>query len=137
MTEENRTANARAELAIARDAARVARAALDLGIVRDALSRAYYAAFHAARALLLLDGLEPKTHTGLARMFSEHWIKTDRFDRSQMLVLTRLQAYRLASDYAYSFEVQPADARAEVAAAETFVGLATTIVERSALGTQP
>lgn len=137
MTEENREANARGELAIARDAARVARAALDLGIVRDALSRAYYAAFHATRALLLLDGLEPKTHAGVVRMLSEHWIKTGRFDSSQMLVLTRLQAYRLASDYSYSFEVQPADAQAEVAAAEHFVALATTIVQHFAHGTEP
>lgn len=69
MTDANRHSNAHAELAIANDALLVARAALELGIVRDALSRAYYAVFHAARALLLLAGVEPKTHAG-----AEHFV---------------------------------------------------------------
>jgi uncharacterized protein (UPF0332 family) len=98
MTRENAIVNAQNELAVARDASRVARAALELGIARDALSRAYYSAFHAARALLLLDGIEPKTHSGVLGMFSAHWVKTGRMESAQVLVLTRLQSYRLASD---------------------------------------
>lgn len=73
MTEQNRIGNAEGELAVARDALRVARAALELEIARDALSRAYYAAFHAACALLLLEGVEPETHSGVIGMFSAHW----------------------------------------------------------------
>lgn len=128
MTEQNRVANAQSELAVARDALRVARAALQLGIARDALSRAFYAAFHAARALLLLDGIEPKTHSGVMGMFSAHWVRTGRVESAQMLVLTRLQSYRLASDYAYSFDVQVADALGEIDAAERFVELAARLV---------
>jgi uncharacterized protein len=131
MTDENCRANAQSELAVGRDAARVARAALELGITRDALSRAYYAVFHAVRALLLLDGLEPKTHSGVARLFSEHWIKTRRIDSRQMLVLTRLQSYRLASDYSYAFDVQPADVAGEIDAAEVLVELAAAIVSEA------
>lgn len=134
MTDANRHSNARAELAIANDALRVARAALELGIARDAMSRAYYAVFHAARALLLLAGVEPKTHAGVLRMFGELWVKAGKIDSSQTLVLTRLQAYRLASDYAYSFEVQPDDVHAELVAAEHFVGLAERLVAPDEVG---
>jgi uncharacterized protein (UPF0332 family) len=131
MTEENRHANALSELGVARDAARVARAALELGITRDALSRAYYAVFHAVRSLLLLDGLEPKTHAGVVRLFSDQWIKTKRIDGRQMLVLTRLQAYRLASDYSYAFEVEANHVVEEIDAAEAFVAMATTLVSEA------
>jgi uncharacterized protein len=134
VTDDNRLTNAQSEIAIARDAARVARAALELGIARDALSRAYYAVFHAVRALLLLDGLEPKTHQGVIRLFSDQWIKTGRIASSQMLVLTRLQSYRLASDYSYSFDVRPDDVEAELDAAERFVVQAGEIVARGLPG---
>lgn len=66
MTNENRLLNATAELAAADDALKVARAAVGLGIARDAMSRTYYAAFHAARSLLLLEGLEPKTQARIS-----------------------------------------------------------------------
>jgi hypothetical protein len=40
VTRDNSIVNAQTELSVARDAARAARAALDLGIEREALSRA-------------------------------------------------------------------------------------------------
>jgi uncharacterized protein len=129
MTGDNRAANARAELASARDALRVAAAALGLGIRRDAMSRTYYAVFHAARALLLLEGLEPKTHGGVARMVGEHLVRAGKLDAHSGLVVTRLQAYRQASDYSYVFEIDEADAKMELMAAEAFVERASKAVE--------
>jgi uncharacterized protein (UPF0332 family) len=129
VTGDNRAANARAEIVAARDALRVAVAALGLGIRRDAMSRTYYAVFHAARALLLLEGLEPKTQGGVGRMVGEHLVRTGKLDGHSGLVLTRLQAYRQASDYSYVFEIDEADARTELAAAEAFVERAAKIVD--------
>lgn len=128
MTGENRIGNARAELAAADDALRVADAALGLGIFRDAMSRAYYAAFHAARALVLLEGAEPRSHAGLSRLFNEHVIRTGRLEPRYNLILTRLAAYRQASDYAYAFEIALDDARGEIAAARDFVDRARALV---------
>ena len=132
MTGENRLANAQAEIAAAKDALRVAEAALSLGIRRDAMSRTYYAAFHAARALLLLEGLEPKTHAGLQRMLGEYLVRGGRIEAHDALLLTRLQAYRAASDYSYAFEIGAADAEGELSAARAFVGRAASAV--AALG---
>jgi uncharacterized protein (UPF0332 family) len=129
MTGANRAANARAEIAAARDALRVAEAALGLGIRRDAMSRLYYAVFHAARALLLLEGVEPKTHAGVARMLAEHLVRPGKLDAHAGLLVTRLQAYRQASDYSYAFEIDAGDAASELAAARAFVEHAAGHVE--------
>lgn len=129
MTRDNRLANASSEIASAEDAVRVARAALALGAVRDALSRAYYAAFHAARALVLLQGLEPKTHGGLSRLFNEHVIRSGQLEPRFNLVLSRLQSYRQSSDYAYDFAVSAEDAAHEIDAAAELLERARALVE--------
>ena len=46
----------------------------------DAISRAYYAAYHAAHALLLVVGLEPKSPAGTVSLFGFHFIKTGQLD---------------------------------------------------------
>ena len=129
MTRENRVANARAEIAAAGDAVRVAEAALAIDVRRDAMSRAYYAAFHAARALLLLEGAEPKTHAGVTRMIGEQLVRAGKMDAKSALLVTRLQAYRQASDYAYAFAIDLDDARKELAEVRAFVERAALIVE--------
>jgi uncharacterized protein (UPF0332 family) len=128
VTGENRLANAIAEVSAAHDALRVAEAALGLGIRRDAMSRTYYAAFHAARALLLLEGLEPKTHAGILRMLGEHLLRAGKLDAASMALITRLQAYRQASDYAYAFDIEGVDAVNELASARAFVDRAAQAV---------
>jgi uncharacterized protein len=128
MTGDNRHTNARAEIAAARDALRVAEAAIGLGVRRDAMSRTYYAVFHAARALLLLEGVEPKTHAGVSRMVGEYLVRPGKLDAHAGMVFTRLQAYRQASDYSYAFEIAEADAIAELAEARAFVDRATAAV---------
>jgi len=41
-----------------------------------AMNRLYYACFYAVSALLLDNGIEPKTHSGTKQMFGLHFIKT-------------------------------------------------------------
>lgn len=129
MTGANRVANAQAEIVTAINALRVARAALDMGIFRDAMSRAYYAAFHAARALVLLEGEEPRTHGGLSRLFNDHVVRAGTVEVRYNLLLARLQAYRQASDYAFDFALAEDDARREIDGAAELVERARAIVE--------
>ncbi len=77
MNADNRKENAAREAALGDDALRAAEALLALQLYNDAVSRAYYAAFHHARALLLLDGLEPKTHRGVFALLERH-LRGDR-----------------------------------------------------------
>ncbi len=55
-----------------------ARILLTSGFADDAASRAYYAAFHAASALLLSQDLEFGSHTGVLRAISLHFVKTGK-----------------------------------------------------------
>jgi uncharacterized protein (UPF0332 family) len=132
VTRENRIANARAEIASARDAIRVAEAALAIDVRRDAMSRAYYGIFHAIRALLLLEGAEPRTHAGVARMLGEQLVRTGKLDAKSGLLFARMQAYRQASDYAYAFAIDLDDARRELQEARAFVERATDVVQAAA-----
>jgi uncharacterized protein (UPF0332 family) len=42
--------------------------------------RTYYAAFHAAQAMLASQGLEADTHAGVRTLFHLHFIKLKRID---------------------------------------------------------
>ena len=44
----------------------------------DAVSRAYYAMYHAARACLVLEGSAPKTHAGLISEFGRLFVLPGR-----------------------------------------------------------
>jgi len=67
----------KASLRLADRALEGARALLDRGEYFGAVSRAYYAIFHAARAVLYSYGITTKTHIGLVSLFGEHIIKKD------------------------------------------------------------
>lgn len=45
----------------------------------DAVSRAYYAVFHAAQALLMTEGEKAETHKGVVTLFGLLFVKTGKF----------------------------------------------------------
>ena len=49
---------------------------------RSAANRAYYAIFYAMRAVLALDGVDMKHHSGIISEFRKRYIKTSVFDAS-------------------------------------------------------
>lgn len=124
MTAENRRRNALAELQRATDALREAEVLGDRGLRDGATSRAYYAAFHAARALLVLDGQQPRSHRGVHALLERNWVANGKLDAALLVRFARLQERRSMADYAVE---RPAtavvledvldDARAFVAAA--------------------
>ncbi len=121
MTQDNRRTNAASDLRAAGEALRAAEALLALGLLRDAVSRAYYAAFHAMRALVLLEGYEPKTHAGLLTLFAQHVVAPGRLEARYNLLAARLAAYRNASDYAFEFDMPADEVRAEIVAVRELV----------------
>jgi uncharacterized protein (UPF0332 family) len=99
VTDENRRENARVELEAARQALAAARALAALGLWGDAVSRAYYASFHAATAALFSLGLQARTHSGTHNLLFEHFVKPGLLDRSVAKNLSALQQHREAADY--------------------------------------
>ena len=121
MTGEGREAAAGEELARAREEIRAAEHLIGLGIPRVAMTRAYFACFHAARALLYAQGLEPRTHRGTLHLFNVHLVKSGRYEPAASRLLARLQQFREEADYGESFVVDDAGAREELEAARAFV----------------
>jgi uncharacterized protein (UPF0332 family) len=113
----NRLARARAKLA----AAERLLASSDWD---DAISRAYYAAYHAAQALLLTVGLSPRTHTGTLSLFGLHFVKSGRLDAEHARSLREIKEDRENGDYAEVAFFKPEEARARVEAARRFVDAA-------------
>ena len=65
----------------AREKLEVARSLLEDGFYSDAVSRAYYAMFYAARALLAERERYPKTRRGVISQFGLEFVKGGTFER--------------------------------------------------------
>lgn len=129
MTDENRKRNARDEAAIGEEALRAARVLLDARLPNDALSRAYYAMFHLARAVLFLDGLQPRTHKGVVAVLLDSRTPA-RLPREAIDDLSRLQSLRDVADYSQT-RLTDEKAASEVATAERFVAAARAVLAAS------
>ncbi len=77
----------------------VAEKLLKSGDYDDAVSRAYYAVFHAAQALLMTEGEKADTHKGVVTLFSLLFVKTGKFSRNLGKYLANLKDDRESGDY--------------------------------------
>ena len=66
---------------------------------RGAMNRYYYAAFHAARALLATRDVDSARHAGVIALFQQHFVKTGTFPADIARALPRSFEKRLSSDY--------------------------------------
>jgi len=64
-----------------------------------AANRYYYAAFHAARALLATRGVDSARHAGVIALFQQHFVKSGDFPADIARALPRSFEKRLSSDY--------------------------------------
>lgn len=64
-----------------------------------AASRAYYAAFYAASALLLNEGLETKKHSSVIALIHQHFVKNKKLPVEQGKNLNWLFELRSIGDY--------------------------------------
>ena len=87
----------------------------------DAVSRAYYAAFHAAQAFLLSEGLEVRSHRGLVALIGLHFVKTGRLDKKFGRYLSNLMEDRQQSDYNVFSGLEKEDAVQSLEEARAFV----------------
>jgi uncharacterized protein (UPF0332 family) len=121
VTEDQKKAAVAAEVARGDEA--LEEATLLLGAAKHAgsVSRAYYGAFHYARALLLTIGEEPRTHGGLTRLLQGNFARSGRLAPEKAALLSRLMTFRQDADYTAEFVFTAAMAQDEVANARIFV----------------
>ena len=110
MLEEELVELSRLQLARASELLTEASALIALGAYNSAVNRAYYAAFHAMKAIEALDNYDSKRHTGVIQYFRRNYIKTGLFDTALSGILDRLQNARGDSDYNITVRFSPDDA---------------------------
>jgi hypothetical protein len=121
VTPQNKAANVKDEVGRDNEALSAARLLLKAGLLNDAVSRAYYAAYHWTSALLLSKGMEPKTHRGKIQLLSLHFVRTGLIGEDAAAHLSRLEDFREASDYSAAVVFSRKDAENAVQRAESFI----------------
>lgn len=131
MTETNRRAAVSSELARAEDCMKAARLLVDAGLLHDAESRLYYAIYHAAVAVLLTEGIEPRSHAGTVSLLGLHFVKTGRMGADDARLFARIQKYRIESDYGRDFVLTPDALEDDLAACEGFLDRTRHLIEHT------
>ncbi len=106
---------------------------LALGDYKSAANRSYYAVFHAMRAVLALDSIDKKKHSGIILEFRRLYIKTGIFDTGMSDIISNLFDIRTSSDYDDFFIISKEDVESQVAGAEEFIkNVKTYLAQRNA-----
>lgn len=130
MTGENRERNARAELERAETCLREARHLQQADLPYGAASRAYYAVFHAARALLFSIGLEPTSHGGVVNLVGEHFVRPGLLAPELARLVSRMHADRHDADYFLQAVFTAAEGAKAIADAERFLAEVGPLLDR-------
>lgn len=88
---------------------------------KAAANRSYYAVFSAMRAVLALDGLDFKKHSGVIAEFRKSYIKTGVFSTELSRIIDSLKDVRQSSDYDDFYLISKEEIAEQVEDAEFFV----------------
>lgn len=89
---------------------------------KDAISRAYYCMYHAAKALLLTKNISPRTHRGMIQKFGEEFVITEKISKEYSSMLSKAEDLREIADYDVVRKFTNEEAEAVVMDAEKFLG---------------
>jgi len=98
-----------------------AKALLETDDYKGAANRSYYAVFHAMRAVLALDGIDMKHHSGIISEFRRLYIKSGKFDVEYSRIIQNQTEVRSSSDYDDFFILSKAEVSEQIADAERFL----------------
>ena len=95
---------------------------LRLGYYDVTTSRAYYAMFYAASALLASKDISRSKHSGVHSAFGQYFVRTGLIEREYAWMLGHAFDSRLDSDYDVTFTVEKELAEGVLEDARRFVG---------------
>lgn len=121
MPEQSRTDLAVYRLEKAKDCLRAAEYLIELKEYLSVLNRAYYAIFHAVRAILAIDGVDRKKHSGVISYFQQNYVKSGMFDKEYSRVVQDAFEVRQESDYEDFYVISKEDAVLQYENAKKFV----------------
>jgi uncharacterized protein (UPF0332 family) len=111
-------------LGLASESIRAAKLLTAQGLNRFAVSRAYYAMFYCAEALLLAKGLAFSKHSGVIAAFGREFSKTAQLDVELHRFLIDASELREDGDYDYAAVIEDQETSEQIARAERFLSTA-------------
>lgn len=99
MQAEDKKALSKIRLERAEECLKEAQNLYDTESYKGAANRLYYSIFHAMRAVLALDGVDMKHHSGVISEFRRRYIKTGILDSKLSDIISVLSEMRSESDY--------------------------------------
>ena len=114
MTQEEKINLSKVRMERAGECLEDARINLDNSRYKNAANRSYYAAFHAMRAVLALDSLDFKRHSGVISEFRRRYIKNGAFPLEMSAAIRILFDARSQSDYDDFFVIAKEDVEQQV-----------------------
>ncbi|MFO7870668.1 MAG: HEPN domain-containing protein [Kiritimatiellia bacterium] len=109
------------ETARAAKALRAATTLLEAELFEDAVSRAYYAVLHSAKAALAVRDISADTHKAVRRLFGLHVVEAGLVETEFAKILAAEQEDRELGDYEIDVEIGKERATRRVQDAEKFV----------------
>ena len=117
-----------ANLQRAETSIRAAKDLVEKGYYDIAASRAYYAAFYAASALLLKENIDTSKHSGVIASIHRLFVKEGKLDEEQGKNLNWLFELRGVGDYGVSEHVSSGEAHKAIKVSEEFLVSAIKIL---------
>ncbi len=96
----------------------------------DAVSRVYYAMYHAARAVLFIKNVDPIKHSGVVKMFGLHYVKAGIIERTYSKSLAYIKELRENADYEANKEFDQAECLDALKQGEKFIKMTEEIINR-------
>lgn len=98
-----------------------ARIMFENGRYKNALNRAYYAIFHAVRAVNALTGFDSSKHSGVIAYFNQNYVKSGTFPKELSKTIRLASENREKADYLDFFIASREEAEKQTQRAENFL----------------
>lgn len=134
MLNENRISLAEYRLESAKEKYDVAVLLYNEGKYKDAANRAYYSIFNGLRAVLALEAIDFKKHSGVISYFRQSYIRTGIFDNEFSDIIGSAFLIRNQSDYEDFFVVSKEETKVQCDNALKFINEVSKYLKTAKIG---
>lgn len=116
---------------LAKEKIEAAKKLLESGFYRDSVSRAYYAMYHLAKAVLVLQDKNPYSHRGVKILLASELVRHGLMDKDIYNLFVLAKEKREDADYRELIKITKKDAVKAVENAEIFIRKGLEIIKKS------
>lgn len=96
---------------------------------KNTLNRAYYAIFHAIRAVNALSGFDSSKHSGVIAYFNQNYVKDGVFSKELSKIIRMASENREKADYLDFFIASKEEAERQIVRAKEFIDVIKIYLE--------